>query len=258
MLHPDELAEVAEAFGVSDDQVRLDHLISHVIAALADLELPMVFFGGTALARTHLIDPAAGSRLSEDLDLYSAERRAVADELDRRLPAMIRREFPRSTWQLRMTEVRTVEPGILVTEDGLSVRIQLLDSAGDHADFAKWPTERRPVALRYGDTPGEVMMRIPTLSTFAAMKTCAWMDRRTPRDLYDLARLADRGALTAEAGELVRSVTGWRVTRDAFARLPDFDWTGQLAHQARDLPSAAWCLETVRSAYASSLGWDAA
>ena len=69
MLQPDELANTAAAFGVADEQVRRDHLISHVLAGLADLELPVVFFGGTALGRTHLINPEGGARLSEDIDL---------------------------------------------------------------------------------------------------------------------------------------------------------------------------------------------
>ncbi len=53
MLEPDELADTAAAFGVAEDQVRRDHLISHLLFALAQLKLPVVFFGGTALARTH-------------------------------------------------------------------------------------------------------------------------------------------------------------------------------------------------------------
>jgi predicted nucleotidyltransferase component of viral defense system len=52
MLDPRELAEIAAAFGVADEQVRRDHLISHVLAALSDLGAPVVFFGGTGLART--------------------------------------------------------------------------------------------------------------------------------------------------------------------------------------------------------------
>ena len=86
MLDLRELAQVATAFGVSDEQVRRDHLISHVLTALSDLALPVIFFGGTALARTHLSDPEAGARLSEDIDLYSPQRRASARPPDRTLP----------------------------------------------------------------------------------------------------------------------------------------------------------------------------
>jgi predicted nucleotidyltransferase component of viral defense system len=62
MLDPQERAAFAERFGVADEQVDRDHLISHVLALLA-AHLPgeVVFFGGTALARSHLPD----GRLSE-------------------------------------------------------------------------------------------------------------------------------------------------------------------------------------------------
>lgn len=51
----DEWAAVAERFGADLEQVRRDHLISHVLAAIA-ADVPtddLVFFGGTALSRTH-------------------------------------------------------------------------------------------------------------------------------------------------------------------------------------------------------------
>ena len=94
VLDPQELSRTASAFGVTEDQVRRDHLISHILAALASLGLPVVFFGGTALARTWLTDPANGGRLSEDIDLYSAQCQDVAQPLTRQLPIMLRREFP--------------------------------------------------------------------------------------------------------------------------------------------------------------------
>jgi hypothetical protein len=51
MLNPTESATVASAFGVAEAQVKRDHLISHVLHALATVNAPVVFFGGTALAR---------------------------------------------------------------------------------------------------------------------------------------------------------------------------------------------------------------
>jgi len=50
MLDPRELEEVAAAFGVADAQVRRDHLISHILAAVADLALTITFFGKTVCA----------------------------------------------------------------------------------------------------------------------------------------------------------------------------------------------------------------
>jgi len=45
MLERDELVKTAAAFGVVEEQVVRDHLISHVLFALADLQAPVVFFG---------------------------------------------------------------------------------------------------------------------------------------------------------------------------------------------------------------------
>jgi predicted nucleotidyltransferase component of viral defense system len=98
MLERDELVETAAAFGVPEEQVIRDHLIFHVLSALAGLQAPVVFFGGTALARTYLTDPGAGARLSEDIDLYGNGRRETAALLDVQLPQRLRREFPRTAW----------------------------------------------------------------------------------------------------------------------------------------------------------------
>lgn len=254
MLDPAELVATAGAFGVAEDQVRRDHLISHVLVALGRLDLPVVFFGGTALARTWLPDPAAGGRLSEDIDLYAGERREVADALGA-LPRLLRREFPGAAWDPAPAEVRAIDPSRLATRDGFQVRIQVLSTA-EHRELAGWPTELRSLWMRYADVP-PVSLRVPTLAAFAAMKTTAWMDRAAARDLYDLAGLASLGALTADAARLVHEVAGWKVARYGFDRLPGFDWQVQLGHQTGTLPSAQDCLDRVRAAYGEALGWHA-
>ena len=64
-----EMEQVASRFGVGMEQVRRDHLISHVLASIASgiSTDDLVFFGGTALSRAHLAD----ARLSEDIDLIA-------------------------------------------------------------------------------------------------------------------------------------------------------------------------------------------
>ena len=60
-------------------QVRHDHVLSHLLAALARHADVLVLDGGAALARTSLPDP----RPSEDIDLLSAgPHRDVAPLLD--------------------------------------------------------------------------------------------------------------------------------------------------------------------------------
>jgi predicted nucleotidyltransferase component of viral defense system len=91
MLEPQDLAEVGATFGVAEQQVRRDHLIGHMLAALATLDEPsMVFFGGTALTWTHL----PTGRLSEDIDLFVVGRARVAATIESTLPRRLRREFP--------------------------------------------------------------------------------------------------------------------------------------------------------------------
>jgi hypothetical protein len=70
----DEWSAVADEFGVDLEQVRRDHLISHVLAAIAEgvATDDLVFFGGTALSRTYLTD----ARLSADVDLTALVPRA--------------------------------------------------------------------------------------------------------------------------------------------------------------------------------------
>ncbi|WP_034268743.1 nucleotidyl transferase AbiEii/AbiGii toxin family protein [Haloechinothrix halophila] len=254
MLDPKELASTASAFGVAEEQVRRDHLISHILAALASLDVPVVFFGGTALARTWLTGPANGGRLSEDIDLYTDQRQEIAQLLTRQLPVMLRREFPGSSWQPSLDRVRSSEAARLLSRDGIEVRIQLL-STSHHRELAAWPTDRTTVSLRYSDVDN-VTLCVPTLTAFAAMKTAAWMDRTTARDLYDLAALAPLGTLNEETASLVRRITGWTVGPYLFRSLPKFDWNAQLGHQTRDLPPAADCLMRVRASYADALGWN--
>ncbi|GHH62958.1 nucleotidyl transferase AbiEii/AbiGii toxin family protein [Lentzea cavernae] len=253
MLDLEELTEVADLFGVAEEQVRRDHLISHVLAGLPEIAPDVLFVGGTALARTHLADPAAGGRLSEDIDLWTPDRSSVATALDERLPRLLGREFPRTYWDPPLRATRSaVEPAVLVAASNLRVRVQLLD----HGDWASWPSETVRIETRYSDITSVVMLKVPTLQAFAAMKTLAWADRHAARDLYDLARLAELGALTSEAAELVRSATGVSVQKYEFASLPSgLGWKSQLAHQTSELPPPQWCLQAVRDAYGKAVGW---
>lgn len=101
----------------------------------------------------------------------------------------------------------------------------------DHEDWARWPSEYVRIEARYSDITSDILLRVPALQAFAAMKTLARADRHAARDLYDLARLAELGALTA-----------------------GLDRESQLAHQTSDLPSPERCLRTVREAYGTVLG----
>ncbi len=118
VLDPDEAVAIAEQFGVAAEQVRRDHLLSHLLSALAvGAGDQVVFFGGTALARTHLPD----GRLSEDIDLLAVGDRspAVAD-VEATLAAGARREYGRLTWEPALRETHGSQSAVLRTVDGIS------------------------------------------------------------------------------------------------------------------------------------------
>ena len=128
-LDADEARAVAEQFGVAMEQVRRDHLVSHILAAISDAHRDeVVFFGGTALARTLLPD----GRLSEDIDLIAlGSRSGTAVALERTLASALRRSHGRISWAPALAAVRDTESAVLMADEGrLAVRLQLLDHRG--------------------------------------------------------------------------------------------------------------------------------
>lgn len=247
-LPEDDLRRVAGQFGVSEPQVRRDHLITHLLAVLSASPLAehLVFYGGTALSKTHLVD----GRLSEDIDLIalSPKRGDLAEELDALLPRALLRQVGRLRWDPALASVRAVEAAALVTPDGLRVRVQLLPR--DH--YPPWPTERRPIHSHYGDVrPGS--LAVPTREAFVGWKTAAWADRRAPRDLWDLHALASLGAFTEEAARLYRRLgpTG-RTPGPWLSASPPAEeqWVAALAGQTRLKTTAAQAAAAVGDAWA--------
>lgn len=227
VLDPGELRAVAEKFGVADEQVRRDHLISHVLAAIENVE-GVVFYGGTALTRTVLPD----LRLSEDIDLIARQSRStVAAQLVDAIDQGLARSFGEVRWQPPFEQTRDAQPATLEVLGRLSVRVQLVAQTGR----AVLPTARRVIEQRYSDAPS-VMLETLTDSGFAAAKISAWLDRTAPRDLFDLHAMAESGLLTAEAVDLVRSQTNWMRFPEAvvWPKSPsDEQWRMQLGHQTR-------------------------
>jgi predicted nucleotidyltransferase component of viral defense system len=249
MLRAEERRAVQATFGAADAQVRRDHLLSHVIAAVAQADGEWVLYGGTGLARTHL----PSFRLSEDLDLLAHPRTTAVAELTHVVTRRLRREFGAVQWQPPLSVAPENAPVVLRTDEGLAVRVQVgeLD-----ADRRRWPVEVRDVVLRYGDV-APAQIAVPTLPAFVAMKTAAWEDRHAARDLADLAALASLGAVDHEAVRILGSATGRTVHGYLFDRLPTrtrATWSTQLAHQMRELPAPDDCLDTVRRAFKRATG----
>lgn len=245
-LQMSEAARVAAQFGVSNEQVRRDHLSSLILAALEPHADELLFFGGTALARTHLPD----GRLSEDIDLIAlGERAEIAPRVVASIERALRRSHGTTSWSAPLAAVREVDPVVLSVDDGLKVRIQLLRQAG----YPSWPTERRDIVQRYSDAR-PTRLQVPTLPAFVAGKTAAWVDRSAARDLYDLWALANIGALTADAADLFAhsGPTSGLPQPWMFIRAPEQgSWRDQLAGQTRLHVTAQEALDVVRLAWAA-------
>lgn len=248
MLDAGERQRAASAFGVDDHQVRRDHLISHLLAAISsEAADDVVFFGGTALARTVLPD----GRLSEDIDLIAVDRpRDVAARLTAALPRALRREFPGLRWEPPLTEVREPTSAILRSQDGIVVRVQLLSGTG----YPSWPTRSVQLVQRYSDA-GTARLVVPTTPAFVAAKAVAWHHRRASRDLWDLWALAEGGYLNREAASLYARLgpTNHPPAPGDYAPPPDqVRWERELSAQVRLSVTAAEAANTVADAWRRS------
>ncbi|MEA3511532.1 MAG: nucleotidyl transferase AbiEii/AbiGii toxin family protein [Actinomycetota bacterium] len=250
MLEQQELRLWEARFGVAPEQIRKDHLISHLLAGIAHSTVAgrAIFFGGTALARTHLGD----RRVSEDIDLWAEPTQEVFSALADELPRHVRREYP----GLRI-ERDSPAMGNVIARDGTQVRLQVVAYGAEHNLCVE--LERRDIDLRYTDLQQEAELTVPTRSSFVAMKHLAWADRTAPRDLVDLVGLASIGALDAEADAIVDCLRGFGVRFRDIDRLPDRtrrSWVVDLAHQMGQPPDPNHALSAVQEAWARSLGWD--
>lgn len=242
----DERDSVAMQFGVPPEQVERDHLVSHLLAVISQgFAGRLHFIGGTALARTHLVN----GRLSEDIDLVALDNRTVlAADLDAALPRSVARSYGRLEWAPSLSNVPDAGAANLRSASGVSVKIQLLSARGRTV----WPTEVRGLEQRYSDVP-PAELSVPTLPAFVAGKTATWHDRCAPRDLWDLWALSGIGAIDSAAGALYRRFgpTNRLPRPQLFDRAPDEDdWNAQLAGQARLTITAEIALAAVRDGWA--------
>lgn len=244
MIDDREIRGLSVQLGVPENQVRRDHLLSHLIGALP-LEDRVVFIGGTALNRTHLPDV----RLSEDLDVHLIE--GDADEFVDRLLEEVRFEYPGISVvsASRRSDVATY----FLEVDGLRLQIQMI---GNRPKWEQLPAESTQVRLRYSDLPGSVDVIVPTVEALGAMKLVAYVDRAAPRDLFDLKELAVRGALRDETGGLTRQMLGRSLAKQEFMSGPTADeWRVELSHQVAEPGTPDEALEVVSRTLADLLGW---
>lgn len=243
MIEETEFARRAAALGVAPRQIARDHLLSHLIHGLSRVS-GVVFVGGTALNRTHLAD----LRLSEDLDLYQREGEplVVAESLLER----VQYEFPDTAMRTERGPVFTVT----ISSEDVQVRVQVI---GDRPDWEKIPKALAPVRLHYSDLPPDVELEVPTPGGFVAMKFAAYVDRRSPRDLFDLGGLVEAGFVDRHALELTRALIGRRLFPDEFRSPPKREtWENELAHQVNSLAEAPRVLAAVFGRLSAIEGWN--
>ena len=242
MISVAEVAEIAGLKGVPESQIWRDWVVSHLLQALGEIqqETNVVFYGGTALCRTWCHD----LRYSEDIDLLIVDFPDAADLIQQRLKRLVRREFPDLSWGPPLRANRMITTNALT--ENRTVKVQFVEPRPREDRI---PTTVAPVTLRYSDLPATVDLNVPTAEGFAAMKLMAWHQRQAPRDLFDLAALAEIGAITAVALDLTEHVSGTRIgSRVLDQKLPPrvlSEWNTQLAHQLEQPKSAEACLRQV-------------
>ena len=247
MLSDADRQHIKDIFGADDSQVERDHLISHALAAIsADLGERVMFYGGTALARSFLPD----GRLSEDIDLIAVEPRAqVAEALTRSFTRRLARDFGRPQFQATRFRSQDAGPVSVVFPSGPRIQVQLLPA--DH--YPAWPFESRELVQRYADA-GPATLLLPCLDAFVAWKTVTFMDRRAPRDLWDLAALARLRPFTADAAELFTRFGPFRSPPSPLtipAAPSEAQWRHDLAHQTQLTMTAAAARSAVVAAWAA-------
>ena len=230
---------------MDDDQVTRDHAVSHMLAALSST-MPdrLRFYGGTALSRTLL----SHGRLSEDVDLIAVGSwREVVADISRVLTRLLSADFGRPRFEPHVQDLRPRQAQLVRFPIGPVVRIHVMPE-GHYPD---WPWVVRPLEQRYADSP-PATLSVPTRDAFVAWKSIAYLDRRAPRDLWDLAELARRGGFTTQAGALFASLGPLTSppTDATIPRAPREDvWRRDLAHQTRLLSTADEARDVVVQAW---------
>lgn len=174
----DERDTVATQFGVANEQVERNHLISHLLAFLSrQFGDPIHFIGGTALARTHL--PVAVSARTS-----ISSRWATASKLRKTWtlrPRAVARSHGRLTVEPELITTADTVPVLLRPADGRPVRLQLLSPR----DRILWPTELRALVRRYADDPPAELLaptdrvrRIEDCDMGRPTRSLRWWSRR--------------------------------------------------------------------------------
>jgi predicted nucleotidyltransferase component of viral defense system len=179
MIDVAEVVARARKLGLDREHVERDHLMCCFLAAIADGGSPLVFRGGTALARAYWPD----FRLSEDLDFISGSSAAQVQASLERAVAVAARvagidlvlDFGRPKGGWSRSYVRFDQASILIDVN-----------LGEEAYLA---VEDCVIDLPYSDLR-DSERKLPVVALAEILGNKWFMlgddDRREPRDLYDV------------------------------------------------------------------------
>jgi uncharacterized protein len=230
MIRDVEIRERARRLGVDIELIRKDHVLNHVLAAVAELAGDIVFRGGTALARVYWPD----FRISEDLDFLVEGKLSQATELTEQA-ARLAAERTGVDLMVEVTRPDSDMVRALVGWGEVQLAVDL-----NRAEQPALPTGRRELDLPYSDLSLEARaIRVVALEEILANKWYMLDDRKEPRDLYDLwSGICVREVPLNSVAKAFRAKyradpTLWRIDR---ARKLEAVWEQRLAHQVSDLP----------------------
>lgn len=179
MIESRELTSRARDLGVSEDHVRRDYVLNHVLASISDFFSELNFRGGTALARVYWPD----FRLSEDLDFIVDK---MPSDFEQRLAACVNDATQRTDLKLKLRSgpARHGRHRFFVASDFGELLVDVQSDERPHH-----PITMGALTLPYSDLT-EKERSIPTIALSEILGNKWFMlddsDRKEPRDLYDL------------------------------------------------------------------------
>jgi len=229
MIRDVEIRDRARRLGVDIELIRKDHVLNHVLAAVAEIPSDVVFRGGTALARVYWPD----FRISEDLDFLVEGKLAQATELvEQAVGAAAERIGFDLLVEFNRPDTDMVRALIGWGEVRLAVDL-------NRAERPALAIDRRELHLPYSDLSTDVRgIRVVALEEILANKWYMLDDRREPRDLFDLwSGICLRAIPLDSVADAFRAKYRakprlWRIER---ARKLEAAWEERLGHQVGDL-----------------------
>ncbi len=252
MIHYSEIIKTASNYGVLNDTIEKDYIITWILIGMANegFAKDIVFYGGTTLKKVYFPD----YRFSEDIDLLTKKEIDFDNFLQRfeNVNAAIR----------QMANVSLITDSKSVDISG--ARLQFFLKFDAFSEFSRGgqvkmdlmrnveliekPKTRR-VILTYSDMK-DISIELPaySLEALLAEKIGAVADRTEPRDLYDVWFLLKQGSIKiAKIKQYLKKKYGYefergnivpQISKISYNRL----WKERLKNQVSHLPE----IDTVR------------